>query len=93
MINKIKGRLKLVEKPQRGNNGKKAWAKVGFVIEEEGTYPKLIYMVAWDNLANEITTWNIGDMVELNINIESREFNGKWYNNVTAVQGFNHYGN
>jgi hypothetical protein len=91
MANQIKGRLKSVGLPQRGSTGKKAWVKVDFIITEEGTYPKDICMTAWGVTAEEIMTWDIGDVLCVNVSIESREYQNRWYTNIIAVKAFNSY--
>jgi hypothetical protein len=87
----IKGRLRQVMEPVRGNSNGKAWVKVPFVIETEGTYPAKVYMQAWGNLANTILTWDLGALVEFEISIESKEFNERQYTTVTAIKGENHH--
>jgi hypothetical protein len=87
----IKGRLRQVMQPVRGNSNGKAWVKVPFVIETEGTYTSQIYMQAWGNLANSVLSWDLGSLVELEISIESKEFNQRQYTTITAIKGENHY--
>ena len=66
-----------------GKNG--SWSKCDFVIETEEQYPRKICISAWgdksDNLEQQCP---VGKMVKVSINIESREFNDKWYTDVRA---------
>ena len=70
-----------VQKGQ-GKNGE--WQKQEFVIETSGEYPKKVCINVWGAEKVESLTkyQKVGDDVKCNIDIESREFNGKWYTNV-----------
>ncbi len=65
----------------QGANGE--WRKQSYVLELPGSYPKKICIDVWG--AN-IDNFQIKDNEELtvSIDIESREYNGKWYTNVKA---------
>ena len=66
-----------------GKNG--AWSKCDFVIETLEQYPKKVCISAWgdksDNLEQQCP---VGKTVKVAVNIESREFNDKWYTDVRA---------
>ena len=62
-----------------GNN----WKKQGFVVETIGQYPKKI---KFDVLNDKVGSLEVGKTYNFSINIESREFNGKWYSDVTAYK-------
>jgi len=58
----------------------KAWSKGGFVIETTDTqYPK---SVALETFGDKVELPGIGAVVTAHINLESREWNGKWYSNI-----------
>ena len=38
----------------------------------------------------ETKTWNIGDRVKASFNLSSREYNGRWYNQIRAWNVVNH---
>lgn len=59
------------------------WQKGGLVVETEGQYPKKI-MLSNMKSAEEFARLPIGALVKFGIDLESREFNGKWYTNVNA---------
>jgi hypothetical protein len=79
----IKGRLirKLPVQTGQGRNGE--WKKQEFILEMEGTYPKKVCVSVWGDKVN-MASFDEGSMLTASIDIESREFNGKWYTNVTA---------
>jgi hypothetical protein len=59
----------------------KGWSKTTFVIDTGGEYPKKI---AIDVMGDKVQLPNVGEDVTVSLNIESREYNGKWYTNVNA---------
>ncbi len=79
----VKGRLVKVLPVQTGQGKNGEWKKQDFIIEVEGTYPKKVCITAWGDKIN-VASLMEGSMVSASIDIESREFNGKWYTNVTA---------
>ena len=65
----------------QGKNG--TWKKQEFVIETPGRYPKKVIMNLWGDKADEIKV-AVGDKITASINLESREYNGRWYTDVRA---------
>ena len=60
--------------------GQNAKSKQTFVLETEGQYPKKIAFDVWENkIALEM-----GENVTVSINIESREYNGKFFTNISG---------
>ncbi len=77
---------KLVSKlPQQSGQGKNGtWIKQDFIIETLDQFPKKVCISLWGDKAKELDSIAIGETLKLDINIESREFNGKWYTDVKA---------
>ncbi len=61
------------------------WKKQSFVIELEGNsqYPKSLCIDLWGDNIDQYKM-AINEMVNCFIDIESREYNGKWFTNVKA---------
>ena len=59
----------------------KDWQKQIFVIQTDGQYPKSVAIGVFNK--PELIP-EVGDEVTCHINIESREYNGKWYTNIQA---------
>ena len=56
-----------------------------FVIEHEsGQYPKSACIKCFSKMLPELDKVNIGDDVSVKINVDAREWNDKFYNQVTA---------
>jgi len=79
----IKGRLvkKLPAQTGQGRNGE--WKKQEFVIELEGTYPRSVCISVWKDKIN-LDSLAEGTMLNVFFDIESREYQGKWFTNLTA---------
>lgn len=65
----------------QGKNG--TWTKQEYVIETDGQYPKKICFSLW---GERIDSANIkeGELLTISFDIESREYNGKWYSQINA---------
>jgi Domain of unknown function (DUF3127) len=65
----------------------KSWKKINFLVEEMNVqYPqKAAFVVFGDQKVNEFSTQNkVDDIVKVHYNINSREFNGKFYTNLDS---------
>jgi len=61
-----------------GNSYKKQF----ILIETQETYPKKVYIQFWGDKTDALSNVYIGAIVTVSVNIESREFNGKYYTNI-----------
>lgn len=68
-------------KTKSGNDFKKQTA----VFETDGKYPKMVAMTLWDDRVDELAGAVVGELFDVDVSIESREYNGKWYTNVNAT--------
>ena len=59
------------------------WRKKGWVIETLGQYPR---KVKFDAFGEKIDTFNLelGKAYAVSVDVESREFNGRWYTDLRA---------
>jgi len=63
-----------------GQNGE--WKKQEAVVETEGQYPKKICITFFNKaLTDEV---ELGNRITVTVNLDSREYNGKWYNQINA---------
>jgi hypothetical protein len=65
----------------QGKNG--VWKKQEFILEIPGQFPKKVCMSLWGEKVDE-NRISVGDKITASINIESREYNGRWYTDVRA---------
>lgn len=63
-----------------GNN----WKKREYVLETVETYPKRVFFDFFGDRADQFPL-SVGQMIKLSFDIESREFNGRWY---TSIRGW-----
>ena len=80
-------KCKLSEKlaGQNGQSTRGEWTKQDFIVETLENYPKKVCMNVWGNdKVSDLAQFNPGDILNISINIESREFNGRWYTDVRA---------
>ncbi|MGH2643193.1 MAG: DUF3127 domain-containing protein [Chitinophagaceae bacterium] len=61
-----------------------AWKKGGFIIETESNFPKKICFTAWGDLSSQVNSLKEGQNLKVSFDVESREFNDKWYTDLKA---------
>lgn len=61
-----------------------AWKKREYVLETMDNYPKKVHFDFFGDKADQFPL-NAGDVVTLSFDIESREYNGRWY---TGIHGW-----
>ena len=71
----------LPEASGQGRNG--TWRKQEFILETPGQYPKKVCIVLWGDRIDEFKL-QVGEDVTASVDVESREFNGRWYTDVKA---------
>ena len=84
MALEITGRLVQVLPEQTGQGQNGPWLKQNFIIETQDQFPKKICIICWNDKAEILKQLKPGDELKVAFNIESREFNGKWYTDLKA---------
>lgn len=79
----ITGRIKqfLPEVTGEGRNG--TWKKQEFILETQDQFPKSVCIAVWGDKI-KLSDFNMGETITVSINIESREYNSRWYTDVKA---------
>ncbi len=69
---------------QSGTSARGAWAKQEFVLEfPDGNFTSQVCFTAFgQDKVNELAKYQDGDKVKVSFNIRSREYNGRWYNDL-----------
>jgi hypothetical protein len=62
------------------------WRKQSFVIETEGQYPKKVCFTVWGDRIDQLNALSVGTEADVQFRVESREYNGKWYTDLTASE-------
>ena len=65
-----------------GTSARGPWRKQDLIIETDEQYPKTVCLTCWTNQIDEIQAMVPGQLIKAQIDISSREFNGKWYTDV-----------
>ena len=83
MALEISGKIVEILEVKSGQSANGEWRKQEYVLETEAQYPKKVCFMAW---GDKIDQFNIqqGETVEVSIDLESREYNGRWYTDVKA---------
>ena len=79
----LTGKLIQVMPLQTGTGKNGQWKKQDIILETEGTYPKKVCVSIWGDKINE-SQLKPGAMLTVQFDIESREYNGRWYTDVKA---------
>ncbi len=81
----VKGKIQQILQPESGvSRAGNEWKKQEFVIETEEQFPKKVCFTLFNDKNALLEKVTEGDDVEVSFNLESREFNGKWYHNINA---------
>lgn len=67
-----------------GTSPRGAWKKQEFIIETAEQYPKKVCLAVWGDKVDALTHYKVGDNLTASINLESREYNGRWYTDIKA---------
>jgi len=79
----LSGKIVKVLPLQSGQGQKGVWKKQDYVMEYGDAYPKMVCFNLWGDKVDQFAL-SEGDMVNVSFDIESREFNGKYYTDVKA---------
>ena len=80
-----KGKITQILKAESGvSKAGNAWTKQEFVIETQEQFPKKICFTLFGDKVSLLNGLSENTEVEVSFNVESRDFNGKWYHNINA---------
>jgi len=71
----------LPEETGEGRNG--PWKKQNFILETQDQYPKKVCITVWGDKV-DLKNFGENESITASINIESREYNNRWYTDVKA---------
>ncbi len=70
--------------PVSGTSSKGAWKKQDVVFELPSEFSRKICVTFFGDKAEDSAALQAGDAVSVSVNVESREYNDKWYTDVKA---------
>ena len=63
-----------------------SWKKHEYVLETKDSYPKQVHFDFFGERADQYPL-SIGDDIKLSFDIESREYNGRWFTSIRGWKG------
>jgi len=82
-----KGIITAILPETSGTSARGEWHKQDFVIQESADqYPKSICFSLFNDKNDTFSRVKVGSEVNVSFNIESREYNGKYFTNLTAFK-------
>ena len=79
----LKGKVIQLLAMQTGQGKKGPWKKQEFIVEVPGQFPKKVCLSAWGDKIDQYAL-AVGDNVTVSVDLESREYNGRWYTEARA---------
>jgi hypothetical protein len=79
----LTGRIVQVLPEKSGTSSRGTWRKQEYVIEIPGDYPKQVCFMVWGERIDQFAIRE-GQELTVAIDIESREYQGRWYTDVKA---------
>jgi len=77
------GKIVQILPEKSGNSARGGWRKQEYVIEIPGDYPKNVCFMVWGDRIDQFQIQE-GQELTVSIDLESREYNGRWYTDVKA---------
>jgi len=68
---------------QSGEGKVRQWKKQDIIVETDGQFPKKICVSIWGDKI-DMSQLQIGNQLNISFDVESREYNGRWYTDVKA---------
>lgn len=69
--------------PQTGMGKNGEWKKQNIILETDGMYPKKVCITLWGDKVDP-SVLQIGNILDVSFDAESREYNGNWYTDLRA---------
>ena len=79
----LSGKIIQILPEKSGESANGPWRKQEYILETDGQYPKKVCFMAWSDKIDEFKIKE-GENLVVSIDLESREYNGRWYTDVKA---------
>lgn len=83
MAMEVKGKIIQLLAPQTGQGKRGPWRKQEYILETQGQYPKKVCFSLWGDKIEQFKLAT-GDVVVASVELESREYNSRWYTEARA---------
>lgn len=78
----VTGTIKEVHTLESGTSVKGSWTKQSFLLTTKGQYPKDVLIIGFGKMTEQIKKLTPGSEITAFVNLESKEYNGKYLTNV-----------
>jgi len=85
----VTGRIISFGDVETGTGQKGVWKKRNIIVETQDQYPKKICLTAWNKVCDSLSMLSVGDELSVEANVESREYNKKWYTEIKPFKVIN----
>ena len=87
MKNQLKGTVELVSGVTLIDGKEKQNTQRTLVVTAytDTDYPKKVAFVAWNKVADQLDQLRVGDVINIDFKVSSREWQGKYYTEVTVI--------
>ena len=79
----ISGKIIELLASKSGQSANGEWRKQEYILETDGQYPKKVCFMAWGDKIDQFDIKQ-GENLAVSVDLESREYNGRWYTDVKA---------
>ena len=81
----ISGKIIALLPGQSGQGKNGTWKKQEYILETTGQYPKKVCFSIWGDKIDQFAVKQ-GESVEISFDVESREYNQRWYTELRAFR-------
>ena len=78
----LEGTIHQVLPVVKGQSARGEWQKQEIVVEQPGDYNRKVCLSFWGDRVLDAAKLREGDKVTASVNLESREYNGRWFTEV-----------
>lgn len=80
----FEGTVFKIMEPVSGTSARGTWKKQDIVFEIPGEFSRKICVTFFGDRADDAASLKEGDTANVSVNVESREYNGRWYTDIRA---------
>lgn len=84
MSNTVEGIVRMYPPQESGQGKENVWYKQKMIVETYGQYPKKVAVTFMNEKIGQLQQFPIGSAVKVSVNLESREYNGNWYDSING---------
>lgn len=78
----IQGIVVQILPPVKGTSARGEWTKQEVILEQKGEFGRKVCVSFWGDKALDAAALKEGENINVSVNIESREYNGRWYTEI-----------